>query len=1054
MNIQKIGLTVLCLLCLSGFSVLSVAAQETNAGVHKVVLEAENFHPLGPGWRPIKDGDGNYMVDSIGASHISGNMLLSAPVSSVNAKAVVATEIPVAGDYKIWARYEAPLYYNCLFDVSVEQNGKEVFRHEYGRSGAIKLWFFGGGFKDWIDWPWGCEGLVCEGYIGHLAQGPAKVILTAPANPAPAANRNIDFVFMTTDTADTWVKDKKYVSYYPELDYILQPGRVYVKLTNESRDPCYFNLNYDINRVPWGKNIGLAGKEGLLERAPALNNLSAGWVAPKESTPWIDISYGDTCHDAHLHIQQFYSGKDKGVNVKISVTDNPSRTIKTLTYKDPNDNPSSYSSAIVEIPPYPGKDPEDIRTAYDVTETLVNYVKKLPSRGPVPTKTLFYGSLIGGLLNPDAPSKLQVSQIELLKVLGINAYNMSPNCYSPYRMAFSSLGYHPADRSFFYVEYSFPPTDANIDKLRRWAADNGDSFQPNGYRPLFGVFLGDEVGPLSLAEAAQIPLNDFAGYLRKNGFDSMQFETGGEVKPEFTAQAAASNPKLYVESYRYIEDTSLQWMRQQADKMRTSFGNGLLVGSNYSPHAYFWPFVADYVKAYRDGGLNYACEDDYFWQVAEITSQVNGYLMDAYRCGLRDKGTRGMIPYDMPHSPGNTDIDFRLTAYEEFMHGAKGLSFFGITPPYNATENYIDEHNPNRFKEIHDIVREAGTVDDLLFDGVVQSDPVAILLSESTELWEFSRSPVTSASCFAGRESGISTAYNEERKCLWYVLRHGHIQPDFLIEEDLPKYLDKYKVLYVVGDHIATQAAQAIKEWVKKGGILFSVAGGGFLDEYNQPLSVLNDVYGITSQSLTKKDVYIRSKIELPRLAPLDTVTVGADTLKVLAFKQTFNLMPGTVVLGRYADGSPAFIKHIFGKGEAYLMGTMPSLYYVQQALLPLQPPDRGPYAHFHPFNFNPVIRTLLLTPIQAAGIVPRVDVSDPLVETNKLASREGILLPVANYGKTPVHKALFTVQCGKKISAVKSMNFGGIHFQQNNGVVTFILPVNLTDFITLKIAD
>ena len=1015
-------------------------SQETN--VHKIVLEAEDFRPSGQGgWKAIRDGGGNYMVDIIGASHISGGMLLSAPASADGAQAVLNAEIPADGAYKIWARYEAPLYYNCIFDISVKQGGKIVFSHEYGRSGALKLWYYGGGFKPWIDWAWGSEGLVSEGYIGTLKKGPARLILTAPVEPSPAANRNVDFILLTTDINDTWLRDKHYAPQFPELDYILQPGRVYVKLTNEGSQPCYFDLRYGINRIPWWKNIGIAGAEGLQTTAPIVKNPFIGWINPKQSTPWIDVSCGDTCHTAHLWIRQIFTKKAAGMDFKASVAGHSQKAVRTVSFADP-----AETTMDVEIPAYPEKDPNGVKTAYQIVRALDAYVKKLPAIKHEPRKTLFFASFDGFM--PGAGTIMQKAKTEFLRDLGINTFGGDGDqamITNNNLAAMKRDGFKPVKKSITFGAYTFPPTDANVARLKQWYDSTPDAAQY-----LLGVYFGDEVGPLSLALSLHLPVSGFADYLKSRGLNPEDFMTDGKIQPVITAAAAASNPKLYVESYLFTEHSALAWMKQQTGRIRKLFGNDIVIGSNYSPHAYFWPIVADYVNAFRYGGLNFAQEDDYFWQVAEITSQVNGYLTDVFRSGLIDSPHALIANYVMPHCPGNTGTDFRLTAYENWIHGGKALDFFDITPPFGETENYISGRCLTRYKEIHDIIREAGAVDGLLHDGAVKSDPVAIYLSESTQIWDMSKMPFTSASTFGDKASGLMTAYNEEMKCLWYALRHGHIQPDFLVRPDLADRLNNYKVLYIVGDHLSTGAAHAIAAWVKKGGKLFSVAGGGFLDRFNQPLSVLDDVYGVSSQTLVKKDVYVRSKIELPRLRPLDIITARDIKLPALAFKQTFTVMPGTQVLGTYEDGSPAFIRHAYGKGEAYLLGSLPSLYYVQQALLPLQPPDRGPYAHFHPINFNPNIRDLILTPVHEAHIVSEVDVSAPLVETNKLASSQGILLPVANFG-VPVKKALFTVRCRRTIASVKSLKYGSIQFRQENGTVSFSVPVNLTDFIILK---
>ena len=127
----------------SPLSPTQVAAPEPGSQLARLVLEAEDFRPRGAGWRPIRVGEGNYMVDSIGASHISGEALLHAPADADGATASLETEIPRAGRYKVWARYEYPYRdYHVLFQVSIEQPGRAPIRLEYGRPEATRLWFF------------------------------------------------------------------------------------------------------------------------------------------------------------------------------------------------------------------------------------------------------------------------------------------------------------------------------------------------------------------------------------------------------------------------------------------------------------------------------------------------------------------------------------------------------------------------------------------------------------------------------------------------------------------------------------------------------------------------------------------------------------------------------------------------------------------------------------------------------------------------------------------------------------------------------------------------
>jgi hypothetical protein len=159
--------------------VLPTPAPEPGS-VTRVLLEAEDFVPAGAaagtspsqGWRAITVGQGNYMVDSIGASHVSGEELLHAPADADGARATIDAIVPRGGHYKLWARYEYPFRdYHVAFAVIVDQPGRGSVRLEYGRSGAKRLWFFNLPDAPWHDLPYGVEGLVAEAHQVELAAG-------------------------------------------------------------------------------------------------------------------------------------------------------------------------------------------------------------------------------------------------------------------------------------------------------------------------------------------------------------------------------------------------------------------------------------------------------------------------------------------------------------------------------------------------------------------------------------------------------------------------------------------------------------------------------------------------------------------------------------------------------------------------------------------------------------------------------------------------------------------------------------------------------------------
>ena len=151
---------------------------EAGGPVARILLEAEDFVPAGAapgtnpgqGWRPIGVGQGNYMVDSIGASHVSGESLLFARAEDVGARAYLDTSVPKAGQYRLLARYEYPAReLHARIAVSVEQSGRAPARVELGAPGATRGWFFNLEDGPWHEQPHGVEGLVVEG--GHAGPG-------------------------------------------------------------------------------------------------------------------------------------------------------------------------------------------------------------------------------------------------------------------------------------------------------------------------------------------------------------------------------------------------------------------------------------------------------------------------------------------------------------------------------------------------------------------------------------------------------------------------------------------------------------------------------------------------------------------------------------------------------------------------------------------------------------------------------------------------------------------------------------------------------------------
>ncbi|MCC7104829.1 MAG: beta-galactosidase trimerization domain-containing protein, partial [Chloroflexi bacterium] len=418
------------------------------------------------------------------------------------------------------------------------------------------------------------------------------------------------------------------------------------------------------------------------------------------------------------------------------------------------------------------------------------------------------------------------------------------------------------------------------------------------------------------------------------------------------------------------------------------------------PHPYFWPLSAQWVSLFRDGGLNRATQDDYWWQIGELGPEMAGYLDDVLRAGLDGKGV--LQPYVMPHSPGNTDRDFNVGVATALLHGATALDFFNLGPEQTGTENYLSARDPKRYLTVREAAYALGAVEDLLLDGRRPPAQVGLVLSESSDRWE----RATPGESIGGQlpADAPSLVYEQERKLIWLALLHAHVPVDIVPESDLASAdLSRYRVLYLVGEHLSADAARGLQQWVASGGTLVGEAGAGLLDAYGAPSIPMYLVYGLSESRVERVETYDRPRIELPRLKQIDLATVNLTarsvSLPLFGVRQRMTPMAGAAVSGVFADGSPAVVVHAFGRGRAVAIGGLVGTAYVHEAFGPGPPiPDRGPNTHTPLSGFSTDLREVLTG--WASGLPQReARASSPEVEAGTFSTDRQVLLLLANHG-------------------------------------------------------
>jgi hypothetical protein len=315
--------------------------------------------------------------------------------------------------------------------------------------------------------------------------------------------------------------------------------------------------------------------------------------------------------------------------------------------------------------------------------------------------------------------------------------------------------------------------------------------------------------------------------------------------------------------------------------------------------------------------------------------------------------------------------------------------------------------------------------------------------------------------------------HNNERKAIYYALRHAQVPVDFVSEDDVIDGLAaEYRVIYVTQQWLHSKAVAALKAWTEAGGTVVALAGGGFLNEFNQPNPDTAALYGVKTQQLNRDPDFLDyilvenkpflSKQDLPRYKPFDRVTWGegakaVTNVGVIAWKQDLTPADGKVV-GTFRDGKPAVIEKIHGKGKAVLFGFMPGQEYMRTAL-PLRPVDRGSFdgsfTHFIPTAMDPVLRRALVDDFLPEGFVKPVLCSETLVESTCIDTKKPsrrLAVPLINYSGTAIPQLTVTLAGVGKVARVRSVEQAKVEQRITDGNLVVTLPLDVADMLLIDL--
>ena len=960
----------------------------------RLFVEAEDFEVRAPGWKVMSYRD-NYYCGTFAITFLSRMGCLDAPEQLPAGKPAVAEKvihIPYADTYDLLARYEQPFQFSVEFTVEVEQGGK-VVEFPCGRLMDPKVWAFNNHQRTPMErYSWsGTDNIVWQepGKV-KLAAGPATLRLIAAAQMdggrerANAARRHVDVLCLTNDVAG--IAAQKRAGYLEYDGWLVQDGDLFVRFTNPvdgygpvvpvvaayeqgQHSPYYVHVRdwpktqvVKSGRIVSATNYRIAGPRSEQVKPEQLTPVVSApkgaipdeqYLKPGESSGWVPLgNVVDALNYSQWYPQALYKSKVDGVFLRLEfgVPDGKGgiAVVKDATVKGPA---TGMSPACFDIPgcmnPHPDLAailarkywPPVIRTQQEVLTWLNAEVAKFPKVGSIPKRMLFYN-----IMGFSSVVKTFPEARTLALALGDN----------------TTIEAKGKKR-----ELAAHWSDPSLDWIKKQEAS-----RPGGFDDLAVVSYGDEI------HLPPVPLSDaeFAAWLKDRGvaYDGKIEFIGPKPKMSPTDMEALKKHPLY-----YYSQIAAKEKGGKPYAAATAYykSKGVLTGANYSPHANYLVSEIDYIRPFKLRAMSMPWTEDYAWQIAEFSPQVAGYLVSGLRAGAKYDDLP-IHMYVMPHSPGQIPSEFRQSFYTSIAHGAKIVNYFCATPSaVGYTENYVDSYDLGMWKQIHDCTHEAGIFEDYIVDGRVRPARVGLLLSSVDEV-------VTGVSNFS------LALHNNERKALYYALRHSQVPVDFLSEDDVVEGRAKdYALIYVTQQYVHSRCMAALQKWCESGGTAVALCGGGFFNEFQKENSAASQFYGaagskitvdpnLVSKHLLKENVPFLSKHDLTRYVPMDVANWNVAGLAkgeaeanpspghvfnvpVIAWKQPLTLAGGKL-LGTFKDGTPAVVAKTHGKGKAVLFGFLPGQAYLKSGL-PVRPVDRGANAdgfnHYLPTGMSQHLR-------------------------------------------------------------------------------------------------
>lgn len=379
--------------------------------------------------------------------------------------------------------------------------------------------------------------------------------------------------------------------------------------------------------------------------------------------------------------------------------------------------------------------------------------------------------------------------------------------------------------------------------------------------------------------------------------------------------------------------------------------------------------------------------------------------------------------------PDSRAYELALSIMAVAGRGGQAYNSWTYGPHYAFTECMWSDRYEH-YAALADANRLIGRSEYLMHGGERPQAEIAILWPVTSEIYDLNR-------------RGYWT-YNRdflvEAEHIWFALNHHNYPVDFVDETMIQNGdLDQYKLLYIAGPNLEARTTQTVADWVDHGGTLWTSARAALRDEFDQDITALDDVLGITKRQVQRDLVDYSPKGGLRWLQSRGEVTMdlgagfGEEPWSTYGSRESAQSTTAEVI-GRYPDGSPAVMRNNYGKGVSLHFAGMPGLAYSRGATeLPDVPT----------IDYPPRIAQLITAPAEQLRIDRPAITSLAYVESAVLTSDGGMAVTLMNWSAKPIEDLQVTIDnVATRCKRVRSARLGEIDHRVQDGEIIVNLPM------------